>query len=235
MNKTKLFFTASIALLIIAASTIAYAMWSETLRVNANVNTGELDAAIVRAYTSDEVPPPGILDYNGTPTSMPDPGDFVWTGEGWVAVISGDINYTQLDKDYAWATTQLVDSDGDGDYDTVNVKIHNAYPFYMVWFSLEVDNVGTVPFFIDEYIVNGTVLTKDDITANNLVFLDADGDKDPELLIQLYDLLGTQIDPGQGRESSWRIVVLQDADENSEYTISIRLVAVQWNESIYYP
>jgi len=140
----------------------------------------------------------------------------------------------QLDKDYAWATAWTVDSDGDGDNDTAYVKIHNGYPGYMVWFSLEVDNVGTIPIFIDYYVVNGTILTKDEIETNDLVFLDADGDCKPEVLIQLYNLLGVQMDPGDGLESSWRIVVLQPASENSEYVISVKLVAVQWNESIYY-
>lgn len=134
----------------------------------------------------------------------------------------------------AWAEAWTEDTDGDGDNDTAYVKIHNGYPGYTVWFSLEVDNVGTIPFFIDYYVVNGTTLTKEEIEENNLVFLDANGGCKPEVLIQLYNLLGEQIDPGQGRESSWRIVVLQPASENPEYVISIKLIVVQWNESIYY-
>ena len=152
----------------------AYAMWSEVLKVNAIVNTGEVDAEIVRAYTPDSVP--GILDYNGRPTTWPSPEDFVFNpGYGWVAVIAGDIEYWETDKDVAYADTWLEDSDGDGDTDTVYVKMHNAYPGYMIWLSLEVDNVGTIPIFIDYYIVNGTTLTDEQIERNNLVFLDADG------------------------------------------------------------
>ncbi|RLG74766.1 MAG: hypothetical protein DRO23_05775 [Thermoprotei archaeon] len=233
MNLKKLIIL-PIFLVLISSISIAFAMWSETLKVNVTVNTGEVDAEIVRIYTGDEVPPPGIKDYNGTPDTWPTCENFSYTGEGWVAVISGDLYWVQLDKDYAWATAWTVDSDGDGDNDTAYVKIHNGYPGYMVWFSLEVDNVGTIPIFIDYYVVNGTILTKDEIETNDLVFLDADGDCKPEVLIQLYNLLGVQMDPGDGLESSWRIVVLQPASENSEYVISVKLVAVQWNESIYY-
>jgi len=238
MNYRKLLLI-PIFLLLVSSIVVVYAMWSETLRINVTVNTGEVDAEIVRAYTSDPTPPPstethGALDYNGTPDAWPDRTDFNYTGEGWVAVISGDIDYEELDKNVAWAEAWTEDTDGDGDSDTAYVKIHNGYPGYMVWFSLEVDNVGTIPIFIDYYIVNGTTLTEEEIKKNNLVFLDANGDYEPEVLIQLYNLLGDQIDPGDGRESSWRIVVLQPAEENSEYVISVRLVAVQWNESIYY-
>jgi len=234
MNLKKLL-VLPIFLILISSMSVALAMWSETLKINVTVNTGEVDVEIVRAYVDDDIPPPTIKpDYNGTPNAWPNCTNFNYTGEGWVAVIKGDIDFEELDKDVAWAEAWTEDTDGDGDNDTAYVKIHNSYPGYMVWFSLEVDNVGTIPIFIDYYIVNGTTLTKEEIEENNLVFLDSDGDCEPEVLIQLYNLLGEQIDPGQGRESSWRIVVLQPASENSEYVISVKLVAVQWNESIYY-
>jgi len=222
----------AVLVLFIAIGTI-YAMWSETLRINVTANTGELDAAIVRAYTGDGAP--GIADYNGEVDVWPSCEDFTYNpGYGWVAVLAGDLNYWETNKDVAYADVWLEDTDGDGDDDVCYVKIHNAYPGYLTWLSLEVDNVGTIPLFIDYYIVNGTTLTNDQITANSLVFLSADEDCEPEVVIQLYNLLGDQIDPGDGRESSWRILVLQPAKENSEYVIVIELVAVQWNESIYY-
>ena len=223
----------AVLVLFIAIGTI-YAMWSETLRINVTANTGELDAAIVTAYTSDSSPT--TIDHNGAVDVWPTCENFTYNPDynSWVAVLAGDLSWWTTDKAVAYATTLLEDTDGDGDYDKCYVKIHNAYPGYLVWFSLEVDNVGTIPLFIDYYIVNGTTLTNDQITANNLVFLDADGDCQPEVMIQLYNLLGDQIDPGDGRESSWRILVLQPAKENSEYVIVVELVAVQWNESIYY-
>ena len=219
-----------IFILLVSSIAVVYAMWSETLRINVTVNTGEVNVEIVDAYTSDETPPPwGKKDKNATPTAWPSCTDFEYTGEGWVAVIDGDLEMKNLDKDVAWAEAWI-----SNDKHTAYVKIHNGYPGYEVTLSLEIKNVGTIPVFIDYYIVNGTTLTEEEIEENNIVFLDADGDCEPEVLIQLYDFLGEQIDPGQGRESSWRIVVLQPAEENSEYVISVRLVAVQWNESIYY-
>jgi len=49
---------ALIALVMLASMGIAFAMWSETLRINVTVNTGEVNVEIVDAYTSDETPPP---------------------------------------------------------------------------------------------------------------------------------------------------------------------------------
>jgi len=216
---------------------VSYAMWSGTLRVNVTVVTGELDVEIVRAYLSDteNVSGVGYNDYvgnitvNGQPETL-DPVIPCANFTNGVAIVQGDLNYGESDKDYAWGEATL-----SPDGKTVTVKIHNAYPGYVNWLSIEIQNTGTIPLFFDYYIVNGTTLTKQQIGANHLALLDADGDCKPEVVVQLIDVLGQQMHPGDQRECSIRFMLLQDADENAEYVIEIELVAVQWSESIYYP
>ena len=221
-----------LALLLVASVLgVSYAMWSDTIRMNFATNTGEVNVEFSRAYVSDSENVTGIgyNDFNGTVSNYPDVDDFI---DG-VAVVPGDLDWVELDKDYAWGTAELLDTDGDGDYDTVEVTLFNTYPFYMTWLSVEVHNIGTIPVIFDYYIINGTTLTKYQIGSNALAFIDADNDGEPELVVQFVDLLGSQMEPGDERESSIRIMVLQPAEENSVYKIYIQLVAVQWNESIY--
>ena len=241
VNKSVLAFPLLLAI-VLGMMGATYALWSETLKVNVTVETGELKACFARAYLSDteNVTGVGYNDYNGEIELPPgDPGtvdpniscDNFTNG---VAVLHGDLNFWESDKDYAWGTAELLDPNNDSNYDTVVVTLYNTYPGYMTWLSVEVENTGTIPLFFDFYIVNGTTLTKLQVGENWLVFLDADNDCKPELVVQLVDLLGNQTDPGVELESSIRILVLQDADENATYHIAIQLVAVQWSESIYY-
>jgi len=241
VNKSVLAFPLLLAI-VLGMMGATYALWSETLKINVTVETGELKACFTRAYLSDteNVTGVGYNDYNGevelppgTPGTI-DPNITCNMYNNGVAVLHGDLNFWESDKDYAWGTAELLDPDNDSNYDTVAVTLYNTYPGYMTWLSIEVENTGTIPLFFDFYIVNGTTLTKLQVGENWLVFLDADNDCKPELVVQLVDLLGNQTDPGVELESSIRILVLQDADENATYHIAIQLVAVQWSESIYY-
>ncbi len=241
VNKSVLAFPLLLAI-VLGMMGATYALWSETLKINVTVETGELKACFARAYLSDtenvSIAPPN--DYNGfvrVPPLAPgtiDPNITCEMYNNSVAVLHGDLEFWESDKDYAWGTAELLDPNNDSNYDTVVVTLYNTYPGYMTWLSVEVKNTGTIPLFFDFYIVNGTTLTKLQVGANWMVFLDADGDCKPELAVQLIDVLGQQMEPGEERECSIRILVLQDANENATYHIAIQLVAVQWSESIYY-
>ena len=240
LNKSVLVFPI-LAVIMLGMMGATFALWSETLKINVTVNTGELKTCFVRAYLSDTENASGVgyNDYVGVvevPPGAPgtiDPNISCNSFNNGVAVVHGDLDYHQSDKDYAWGTAELDDPDNDGNNDTVIVVLHNVYPGYVTWLSVEVENAGTIPLYFDYYIVNGTTLTAQQVGENWLVFLDSDGDCKPELAVQLIDILGNQIDPGDERECSIRFIVLQDANETATYKIFIRLVAVQWSESIY--
>ncbi|MHC1601462.1 MAG: hypothetical protein ACXQTI_07115 [Candidatus Nezhaarchaeales archaeon] len=241
INKSVLAFPLLLAI-VLGMMGATHALWSETLKVNVTVNTGELKACFVRAYLSDteNVTGVGYNDYVGTvevPPGAPgtlEPDIPCESFADGVAVIHGDLDYNQANKDHAWGTAELLDPDGDGNNDTVVVTLYNTYPGYVTWLSIEVENTGTIPLFFDYYIVNGTTLTKLQIGANWLAFLDSDGDCKPEIAVQLIDVLGQQMEPGDERECSIRLIILQDANMSATYKIYIQLVAVQWSESIYY-
>ncbi len=210
---------ASIALLIVVSGTmLVYAMWLETLRINGYVSTGEIDVCYVD-NTVVQNDPYGInhYDYNVNWTEIPDKVVF------------------RTDKDVAYTNISLWDSDGDGDLDTMNITIVNAYPWYFNHIAFELLNCGTIPFKIWRVVIwNGTTNfifyeIQEQILKRGTMF-DLDGDGKADVLIWWGDNFGKQVHPGYYADISFDITVLQNATENSVLSFSISLDVVQWNE-----
>ena len=117
MNRTQIFSLASLALLIASIGAVA-AMWSETLKVNVNVNTGEVDVKWSNWSCND----------NGADPQIPN------------SAFNNDEG-----KDVAKCYVQAEKEDTEGDVIKLNVTITNAYPGYHAVITLVVDNVGTIP------------------------------------------------------------------------------------------
>ena len=208
-----------LALLIVAGIGVAYAMWSEVLRVNVYVNTGEVDWEIVGGTLL-------YLDAKGLP-----PGYGLYGGNDWNASYLPQPGAEQLDKDVGCTDAELLDSDGDGDYDLMNVTLYNVYPWYYTHIAFKVHNIGTIPIKIWKVIING--LEYYELNAQELqegVYLDLTGDGKPDVLIWWGDNFGVQLDPCQSADISLDITVLQDAPEGSTLTFTVQLIAIQWNE-----
>ena len=171
---------------------IAYAHWDQTLYINAEVETGELDWEFTSAYDNDD----GI-----------DPGK---------------------DKDVADTTVELIDSDNDGDDDTLKVTITNAYPCYKVSICFWVHNCGTIPLKIWKLIVKYRGIEEEfyDIFTKDF---DIDGDGKADIRIEYGNNFGTELDPCEGAGLSFTLYVLQDAPQDSELSFTMELVAIQWN------
>jgi len=92
-------------------------MWSETLRVNVTVSTGEVDVKWSAYYCSDTGPDPQT------------PDSFSNTEE----------------KDVAQCYVTAEEYDDEGDVIKLNVTIVNAYPGYHAEITGIVDNIGTIP------------------------------------------------------------------------------------------
>ncbi len=102
----------------------AMAMWSETLRMNVEVNTGEVDVKWSSWSCSDTGSDPQARDFSNT--------------EG---------------KDVANCDVSVEDFDDEGDVIKLKVTINNAYPGYKVVIKGVVDNVGTVPVKLYSYSI----------------------------------------------------------------------------------
>ncbi len=207
-----------VLLLALGGLGVGFAKWSEPLYINGTVNTGELDWEITNCSMLDTFAPP---PYH--PTETPDytchPGFEYDPVHGY---------YWQLDKNVGWGEQELVDSDDDGDNDTLEVTLHNAYPCYFNSVSFYVRNNGTIPLIIEKAVIDSTEIYS---TPADPVQIDCTGDGYADVEILWGDHLGTQLEPGDPPvEISFWMHVLQEAPENADLHFTIELVGVQWNK-----
>ncbi|MEM3937477.1 MAG: hypothetical protein QXX73_05335 [Desulfurococcaceae archaeon] len=209
----------SLILLISLLPMLAFAMWSETLRVNSAVSTGEVDWRIV----------PGSLIYLDACGLQPGYGFFA--GNDWNATYLPQPGAIQLDKDVGCTSVVLMDGDGDGDMDTMNVTLHNTYPYYYTHIAFKVHNSGTIPVKIWRVIINGQEFYElNEQVLQQGVELDLTGDGRPDVLIWWGNNFGIQLHPCQSADISFDLTLLQDAPEGATLTFIVRFEAVQWNE-----
>ncbi|MEM3923328.1 MAG: hypothetical protein QXZ48_03420 [Zestosphaera sp.] len=180
METRKLLTIGALTILVLALGT-ALAMWSETLMINTTVNTGEVDVKWSEWWCSDEGADP--------------------QGEGYS---------NKEGKDVASCNVEVEVVDEEGDAIKLLVTIDNAYPGYAVDVYLYVDNVGTIPVKLYDYMINIP--------------------EDTPLYVNLLIPEDTQIDPEGSGEYILHIEVLQEAEENSTYGFEVTLVFAQWNE-----
>ncbi len=135
MNYTSSKIIGILALTILLASlATAYAMWSETLRINVTINTGEVDVEWSDWACSDTGPDPQAPGFNNS--------------EG---------------KDVASCIVEPELYDDEGDVIKLNVTIVNAYPGYQPEFKFLVDNIGTIPVKLLNYTIIGVNTTALDV------------------------------------------------------------------------
>lgn len=199
------------ALSILALSMIGftYALWSDTLYISGSIATGEVDWGLFPQYN--------FLDHQDD--------------EDWL----GDCNWTQWesDKDVGGPTIMTpIDTDKDGDMDTLQVTLQNTYPGYFENIGFHAKCLGTIPIIIDNVVINGNMYREDN--ANPTVFIDLTGEGDADIKIGWGDNLGVQYHPWDlmPMEFSFFILVLQPAPQGATLTFDITLTAVQYNEYV---
>lgn len=204
MRNIKLVVLPTLVILGLLMTGFAYACWSQTLYIEGSVASGELDWEI-----------------KGPINCMDELGENDWNADcSW--------NFWQVDKDVGGPTVlRLADTDGDGDNDTLYVKLQNAYPGYAEEISFYVHNNGTIPLVFEKVIIDNQ-----EISDGGTIFLDLTGEGDNDIKIRWGDSVGDQFEPCISKEVSFSILVLQDAPQGATLSFTIKLVAVQWNEYV---
>jgi len=196
--------------LALATMGLAYAMWSQSLYVEGSVDTGELDWELVQGYLIH-------LDH----------------GNDWNASWYPKGGFEQLSKDVGSTTVRQVDSDGDGDLDTIVVTLSNVYPWYGEHIAFKVHNNGDIPLIIWKVVfknATGAVLYEMYESVEYAIELDLNGDGRPDIASWWGDNFGAQLHPCGTRDISFDITVLQGAPQGETLTFTIEFVAIQWNE-----
>ena len=186
---------------------VAYAMWSETLVIGSQVDTGELSAEWRLCAKTDKGLDP---IYPFDPAYVPE------EKEDW-------------GKDVGNVTCSI-DPENKR---ILRITINNGYPCYYNDCQVEFQNTGSIPFIVES--INVTPVSPADfnfasgygVNDGEVWVLWADGVgtqvelDDPETLNIDESILG----------SSLHIHVEQCASENATYVFEIEAFLVQWNES----
>jgi len=203
----------ALPLIVIAAlATIgfAYALLSQTLTIQGTVTTGELDWEIHSPTWNDEY------------------------GNDYNASYYPELGSTRLTKDIGSTNVTLLDSDGDGDYDSLLVNLTNVYPWYYTHVAFKAHCTGNIPIKIWKVVfkvndqVKATIYSITDTQATVLLDLNNDGKND----VQIWwgDNFGVQLHKCQSADMSFDITVLQECPKGTTLTFTIELMAIQWNE-----
>ncbi len=212
-----------LAIALAASAIVTLAMWYDTLNVNTYVTTSELDVEFVN----------GSLTYKDA--CGLEQGYGINGGNDWNASYLPEPGGFQLGKDVGCTNVTLIDSDGDGDLDTMKVVLHNVYPWYYTHIAFKIHNNGEIPFKIWRLTIsNGTNSTYyyevNENQAQEGVYVDLSGDGKADILIWWGDNFGKQLHHCQSVDISFDLTVLQEAPQNTDLVLYIRLDVVQWNE-----
>lgn len=214
-----------ISLIIVSTVLMGLAIWLQQLSLNNYINTGELDWRFV----------PGSLIYLDA-CELP-PGYGYFRGNDWNASYLPTPGAVQLDKDTGCTKVSLIDSDGDGDSDTMNITLINVYPWYYTHVAFKVHNDGSIPLKIWRVrISNGThewiyhKLNEQELQQG--VEVDLNNDSEPDILIWWGDNFGVQLHPCQSADISLDLTILQKAPQSTKLTLYVELDALPWNEYV---
>ena len=193
-----------LALVMLASMSVALAMWSETLRINVTVNTGEVDVEWSNFWDNDTVEKPEArppLDVTQVYVEAED-----WDTEG--DTIKLNVTIVNAYPCYNVSIYGNVSNIG-----TIPVKLLSATIKYTI--NAEEQSVSLPPdTWVDLDLDN-------DSKADINVFLEISNDADCD---------GIQIDPGSFDVYELTIHVKQNAAELRTYFFEIEMVFAQWNE-----
>jgi len=194
-----------IPMLVLATTGIAYAMWSETLKINVTINTGDVAVEWSSWDCNDKGIDPGydkdvgqcfvdseVVDEHGNVIKLNITLNNTYPS--YNVTVSGEVdNIGSIPVEPYWF---FIDMNGNGVYDSgedTNITLCTDYEL-----NLDTDGKADVDFH---------------------VYLKTDGGND-----------GTQIDPGESDTYGFIIHVKQNATECTTYTFHVVLVFAQWNE-----
>ncbi len=212
MNKLIAFLAIPLLLVVILGS--ALAMWYDTLKIHATINTGEVDVSFSGTIYVEEVSEINDKD---------------------VASCSAVFEEIQ-DED-------LNNPFGNNDQE-LKIIIDNAYPCFICKVNtVGVQNLGSIPVkvkieSVKVYPLNHPEQSRDcELKYNNAYgyYYECDADGDGDADINMWGCFTSfiqdiQLHPGENKDFTVEMHVKQGAEENSSFIVEIKLKARQWNE-----
>jgi len=208
--------------LVLGATGIGFAKWSETLKIEGVVETGEVDVQLSQC-TNDPSPAgvdPELDDVLAGSLDPAECGTWEYSPETAMSTWSGE----RYDKNVAAIDCELIESDeyktdpNDDGPNVIEVTVRNGYPCYYGNLAFDIENIGTVPVKVESIklleVSKGEDIYQLGEDAIDLVpcqtwyvrfddvpeiETEVDDPDDWEFSLHLSSLqLGTQIDPNPG-------------------------------------
>ena len=207
----------SLALVLaLAVVGVGYAAWTRNLKVKIDVQTGVFKVALLcepEVADTDGKYYEGIWDKEGE--LDPDWNSAQGKQYGSATPTGPRGTSKRLDQDVAQTDYELLDRDGDGLYDAMQITVTNAYPDYVSGVTFRINNAGTIP-------------------AKFTWRADPDSDRFFTVLNIPND--GFLLGPGESLKTYIGFVVGYDLDFDTvevgmgkTYTTTIYFDAIQWN------
>lgn len=204
--------------LIMGTMGIAYAKWTDTVSLTANITTDNLEVCITPEgldgpFSSDRCGS-GTLDANALGSSC----DPMVIGQG------------QADppKDVACMDIEAIDCH------TLDITVTNAYPFYAAAGDFTICSTGSVPVKICSVTI--TYLNADGkpvsqtFCISSVVALDLNNDNCCDTLFRFGDNFGDQLEGLTCADESFAITFLECLPQTTTLHFTLTLNVVQWNE-----
>lgn len=251
----KIAMLAMVLVLVIGATGVGFAKWSETLKIEGVVETGEVDVQL--SQCTNDPSPNGIESgdvYVGSPDPA-EPGTWEYSPETCASTWSGeryDKNVAAIDCELIEDENRKTDPNDDG-FNVIQVTITNGYPCYYGNLAFDIENIGTIPVKVEAIqlleVSKGEMVYEledpVDLVACDtwyvrfdegpIIDMEVDEPDDYEFSLHLSTLqLGTQIDPTPENDmvvyGDICVHVEQAAEELQTYDFQVAIVCSQWNE-----
>jgi len=199
----------------------AVAMWSDSLKIQSTIKTGDVDISFGGSPVADDNEP--FLPPEIGPKDV----------AKCLALFQEIQDEEEVVRD---SYPQFGSNAGNNDLE-INITLINAYPSYKCKVNnVSVVNTGTVPVKILVKLLlplgASCSLGYDSRLGEPVYDCDMDGDGDLDLNIwgSFMTTNGTQLEPGGSKTFTVELHVKQGAPENSTFSLELLLIGIQWNE-----
>jgi hypothetical protein len=206
------------AILLLAVLAVAAAMWNDSLKIHAVINTGNVDIEFIG------------LDGGPMVTDNEPPFPYTTNDKNVGNCTARSVEIQNEEETTNSIFPQFGSNAGNNDLE-LEINVINAYPSYFCSVSqIAVKNTGTVPVKV---LVK--LLLPPGASCTPKVFfhecdLDNDGDLDLNIGGNFLTLNTSQINPGGMRAFSVDLHVKQGAPESATFVVKLLIIGIQWNE-----
>ncbi len=208
------------AILLLAVLAVAAAMWNDSLKIHAVINTGDVDIEFIG------------LDGGPMVTDNEPPFPYTTNDKNVGNCTARFVEIQNEEETTNSIFPQFGSNAGNNDLE-LEINVTNAYPSYFCKVDqIAVKNTGTIPVkvLVKLLLPPGASCTLNVVYNVYDCDLDNDGDLDLNIGGSFLTLNTSQIHPGGIRTFTVDLHVKQGAPESTTFVVKLLIIGIQWNE-----